>query len=59
MHTLSSLCGTSSLMFPCQGDFVDNEYHGTGVYTWPDGSRYTGEFSHNRYAAGSLKDKIQ
>lgn len=32
-----------------QGDFVNNEYHGTGTYTWPDGSSYTGDFVHSRY----------
>ena len=32
-----------------QGDFTDNEYHGTGTYTWADGSCYTGDFVHGRY----------
>ena len=31
-----------------QGMFVDNEFHGQGVYTWPDGSMYSGEFTKNK-----------
>ena len=26
------------------GDFVNDQYHGIGIYTWPDGTKYTGDF---------------
>ena len=31
-----------------QGDIVEGEYRGEGVYQWPDGSKYTGTFTNNR-----------
>ena len=31
-----------------QGDVVAGEYHGEGTYTWPDGSSFTGPFTHNK-----------
>lgn len=31
-----------------QGDFVNNEYNGTGTYFFPDGSCFTGTFTDNR-----------
>ena len=31
-----------------QGDIVEGEYRGEGVYQWPDGSKYTGKFTNNR-----------
>lgn len=34
--------------YTLQGEFAENEYHGMGVYSWPDGSSYTGQFEHNR-----------
>ena len=27
-----------------EGQFIDDEMTGVGVYTWKDGSKYTGEF---------------
>lgn len=31
-----------------EGDFVNNQFHGSGVYTWPNGSTYMGPFVENR-----------
>jgi hypothetical protein len=32
-----------------EGDFVNNQYHGQGQYTWPDGSYYQGQWNENKY----------
>ena len=34
-----------------QGEIVDREYHGDGMYTWPDGSSFSGPFLHNKYSS--------
>lgn len=31
-----------------QGQFVNNMFHGSGKYTWSDGSFYEGNFSENK-----------
>ena len=30
------------------GDWVDNNMHGFGIYTWKDGRRYEGEYIRDR-----------
>ena len=34
-----------------QGEIVGGEYHGDGIYTWPDGSSFSGPFLHNKYSS--------
>eukprot|EP00971_Amphidinium_carterae_P074463 1471518-Amphidinium_carterae.1 len=37
-----------------EGQFVDNQMHGKGVYKWNDGRMYTGEWSRHRKVVHSL-----
>ncbi|QJR09397.1 hypothetical protein DSM104443_00441 [Usitatibacter rugosus] len=37
-----------SKAFQYQGEFKDNQKHGTGVYVWENGDRYQGEFADDR-----------
>lgn len=43
------LCLQQYTFIIIQGAFVDNEYHGNGVFLWPDGATFTGQFANNRY----------
>ncbi len=31
-----------------EGFFVNNMMHGEGIYNWPDGRRYVGEYSKDK-----------
>ena len=31
------------------GEFIDDEFHGYGTYTWEDGQKYKGEFTNGKY----------
>ncbi|MBK9613954.1 MAG: hypothetical protein IPO34_21830 [Dehalococcoidia bacterium] len=36
------------------GEFVDNSFHGSGVYTMPSGDNYTGDFKNGMYEVEEL-----
>jgi len=38
-----------------EGDFLDNQMHGTGVMLWPDGTRYEGEFKFGKMDGNGIK----
>lgn len=50
--SLYQMNGRGTLQHPSgakyEGEFKDNMYHGTGIYTFLDGSIYTGHFNENR-----------
>lgn len=40
-----------------QGEWLKGQYHGQGVYTWPDGRKYEGAWEENKmHGQGTYTD---
>ena len=48
-YRVSLMINVSLILLELQGEFVNNEYHGVGVYKWSDGSKFCGNFDHNKF----------